>query len=97
MQENGYFQRRFYTKPELVEAVRKDISGELEAINQYNAHLNATDNELARRVWMHIRDEERVHVGELLTLLKVLEPTELEKLKQGQAEVEEIMRDMGMR
>ncbi len=87
---------RFYTKNDLVTAVRKDIVGELEAINQYNAHINATDNELAKRVWTHIKNEERVHVGELITLLNYLCPDELQKLKEGQEEVEKIMRELGI-
>lgn len=81
---------------DLVTAVRRDIIGELDAINQYNAHIATTDNELAKRVWTDIRNEERVHVGELLTLLEHLSPDEASKLKEGRAEVQEIMREMGI-
>ncbi len=87
---------QYFTKNELITAVREDIIGELEAINQYNAHIVSTDNELARRVWADIRDEERVHTGELITLLNQLSPDELQKLQQGQAEVEKIMRELGL-
>ncbi len=85
-----------YSRNELITAIRQDIIGELDAINQYNSHIERTDNEFARRVWADIRDEERVHVGELLKLLSVFSPDELELLKSGQAEVEEIMREMGI-
>lgn len=88
---------KFYSKNDLVTAVRKDIIGELDAINQYNGHIHSTDNELAKRVWTSIKNEERVHVGELLALLNHLCPDEVQKLKEGQSEVEEIMRDMGIR
>lgn len=88
--------REFYTKAELIEAVRQDIIGELDAINQYNDHIQRTENPLARSVWQSIKDEERVHVGELLALLNALDPSELKKLKAGQEEVEEIMRGLGM-
>lgn len=88
--------REFYTKAELIEAVRQDIIGELDAINQYNRHIQRTENPLARSVWQSIKDEERVHVGELLALLNALDPSELKKLKEGQEEVEEIMRGLGM-
>lgn len=88
--------REFYTKAELIEAVRQDIIGELDAINQYNRHIQRTENPLARSVWQSIKDEERVHVGELLALLNALDPSELKKLKAGQEEVEEIMRGLGM-
>lgn len=87
---------QYFTKNELITAVREDIIGELEAINQYNTHIVSTDNELARRVWADIRDEERVHTGELITLLNQLSPDELQKLQQGQAEVEKIMRELGL-
>ena len=33
---------------ELIQAVRLDIAGELEAIYLYDAHVQATDNELAK-------------------------------------------------
>lgn len=81
---------------DLVTAVRQDIIGELDAINQYNSHIVATDNELAKRVWTDIRNEERVHVGELLTLLQHLSPDEAMKLEEGRKEVQEIMRDLGI-
>ena len=82
---------KFETKAQLIAAIREDIIGELDAINQYDAHLNATDDAVARAVWTDIRDEERVHVGELLTLLTYLEPSEVETLSQGEREVKEII------
>ena len=84
------------THNDLVTAVRQDIIGELDAINQYNSHIVATDNELAKRVWTDIRNEERVHIGELLTLLQHLSPDEAMKLEEGRREVQEIMRDLGI-
>lgn len=71
-------------------AIRKDIIGEIDAVIQYGNHYNATDDPLARAVWKDIRDEERVHVGELMTLLAYFEPGELEFLAQGESEVKEI-------
>lgn len=96
MQESIFGRQNYLNKSQLIEAVRLDIIGELEAINQYSRHANMTDNALAKAVWTDIRDEERVHVGELLTLLNALDPGELEKLKEGQEEVEAIMRELGM-
>ena len=96
MQDGIFAQQKFYNKSELKTAIRTDLIGELEAIDQYNAHINATDNQLARAVWTDIMNEEKTHVGELLTLLHTLDPTELQKLKEGQQEVEEIMRELGI-
>ena len=56
---------RKMTQEELVQAVRLNIAGELEAIYVYDAHVLATDNELAKKVIGDIRDEEKAHVGEL--------------------------------
>ena len=60
---------RKLTKQELIQAVRLDIAGELEAIYLYDAHVQATDNVIAKKVISDIRDEEKSHVGELMTLL----------------------------
>ncbi|MCE5342103.1 MAG: ubiquinone biosynthesis protein COQ7, partial [Eubacteriales bacterium] len=59
---------RKMSKEELIQAVRLDIAGEIEAIFLYDAHVQATDLELAKAVIGDIRDEEQVHVGERMTL-----------------------------
>jgi len=41
---------RKLTKEELIQAIRLDIAGELEAIYLYDAHVRATDNEMAKKV-----------------------------------------------
>ena len=63
---------RKMTKEELVQAIRADLSGELEAIYGYDAHVQATDDPVAKAVLSEIRDEEMAHMGELLTLLKCI-------------------------
>ena len=82
------------TKDELIQAIRIDIAGELEAIYLYDAHVQATDDELAKRVLADIRDEEKAHVGELLTLLKHLDSNLAEKLTSGESEVTEIINQL---
>jgi len=57
---------RKLTKEELIQAIRLDIAGELEAIYIYDAHVQATDDEVAKKVIAYIRDEEKAHVGELM-------------------------------
>lgn len=85
---------RKMTQEELVQAVRLNIAGELEAIYVYDAHVLATDNELAKKVIGDIRDEEKAHVGELFTLLYALDPTEAEHFASGRAEVQEMMAEL---
>ncbi|MBR7090927.1 MAG: ubiquinone biosynthesis protein COQ7 [Clostridia bacterium] len=81
-------------KSELLDAIRKDIMGELDAIIHYDRHIRSTDDKMAKAVWTDIRDEERVHVGELFTLLATLSPDEAKYFAEGEKEVREILRDM---
>ncbi len=82
---------RKMTAEELIQAVRLDIAGELEAIYLYDAHVQAADNEKAKAVISDIRDEEKIHVGELMTLLKTLDPKEAEFFLSGETEVKELL------
>ena len=50
---------RKLNKEELIQALRLDIAGELEAIYLYDAHVQATDIEIAKKVLADIRDEEK--------------------------------------
>lgn len=84
------------SKEELIQAIRLDIAGELEAIFIYDSHVQATDDELAKKVLADIRDEEKAHVGELLTLLKHLDPTLAKNLRSGESEVAKMMTQLGI-
>ncbi len=90
---NGNVERKL-TKEELIQAIRLDISGELEAIYVYDAHYMATDDPIAKEVLGDIRDEEKAHIGELMTLLRILDPREAEQFEEGAAEVHEMLEDM---
>ena len=87
---------RKLTKEELIQAIRLDIASELEAIYIYDAHVQATDDVMAKKVISDIRDEEKVHVGELMTLLRVLDPKELELFNSGEVEVKEMLGKFGI-
>ena len=87
---------RKMSEEELIQAVRLNIAGELEAIYLYDAHVQATDNEIAKKVIADIRDEEKAHVGELMTLLRVLDPKEAELFASGEEEVREMLEDLGI-
>ncbi len=79
---------RKLTHAELVRAIRFMIAAQYEAIQRYMELAESTDNELAIDVRKDIADEERVHVGEFLRLLKELEPDEEELYREGAEEVE---------
>ncbi|MDK2920320.1 MAG: uncharacterized protein PWQ37_3053 [Candidatus Petromonas sp.] len=85
---------RKISKEELINAIRQDIVGELEAIFVYDAHAQATDDPRAKKILEDIRDEERQHVGELMTLLNILDPKEAEFFAKGQEEVKEMMEEL---
>lgn len=87
---------RKLTKEELIQAIRLDIAGELEAIYVYDAHVIATDDPVAKKVIADIRDEEKAHVGELMTLLRHLDPQEAEHFASGESEVKEMLEDLGI-
>ena len=86
----GNIERKM-TKQELLEAIRLNIAGELEAIYVYDAHVHATDDAMAKKVISDIRDEEKVHVGELITLLRALDPKEMESFVSGEKEVKKML------
>lgn len=87
---------RKMSKEELVQAVRMDIAAELEATYLYDAHLQATDDPVAKAVLADIRDEEKAHVGELMTLLRYLDPEEAEHFASGEEEVFELMEKLAV-
>lgn len=72
---------------ELIQAIRVDIAGELEAIIGYEAHAMSTNDERVKKIINHIADEERQHVGELQQLLCFLSPRETEHMEKGRQAV----------
>jgi uncharacterized protein len=64
---------------QLVIWLRQDLVGELEAINQYQAHINAMDHPEIRSLLEHIRDDEKEHVAELTHLLTRVDAMQLQK------------------
>lgn len=72
---------------ELIQALRVDIAGELEAIIGYEAHVMNTTDERVKKVLSHIADEERQHVGELQQLLNILSPNDGQMNEKGKQAV----------
>ncbi|MBC7321274.1 rubrerythrin [bacterium] len=79
------------SKEELIRAIRFFISAEYEAIQLYEEIAEATDDKLAKEVLYDIANEEKVHAGEFLRLLKELDKEEEDFYKEGEKEVEEII------
>ncbi len=65
-----------------LEMLRDDLIDELQAINQYQDHIDTLENVEARHVLEHIRDDEKEHVAELTKLIQKLDPTQAEKFRK---------------
>jgi rubrerythrin len=70
------------------------VAAEYEAIRLYMQLAESTDNKLAVEVLKDIADEERVHAGEFLKLLRELAPDEEKSYAEGAKQVEEQIRKM---
>jgi rubrerythrin len=90
----GLASDRKLTEEELIRAIRYMVAAEYEAVQLYMQLAESTDDELAKAVLVDIADEERVHAGEFLRLLKELAPDEEEFYQEGYKEVEEIIEDL---
>jgi rubrerythrin len=86
---SGLAKGRKLTDQELIRAIRFMIAAEYEAIQLYMQLAESTDNKLAIEVLKDIADEEKVHAGEFLRLLKELAPDEEKFYTEGAEEVEE--------
>jgi rubrerythrin len=86
---SGTAHDRKLTNEELIRAIRFTVAAEYEAIQMYMQLAESTDNRLVAEVLKDIADEERIHVGEFLRLLKELAPDEEKFYAEGAAEVEQ--------
>ena len=78
---------------ELIRGIRFNIAAEYEAIQLYEQIKESTENKIVHKVLTDIINEEKEHAGELLTLLKILAPDEEKFYKEGEKEVEEILKE----
>lgn len=69
-----------------IQNTRADIIGELEAIIQYENHLDVTENAAAKQTIADIVNEEKRHVGQLFGLLFQLDPDSKKEFELGYQE-----------
>ena len=67
----------------MAQNTRLDIIGELDAIIQYETHINSSVDPVYRSALQDIVNEEKVHVGQLFGLLFMLEPASKEFFEKG--------------
>jgi rubrerythrin len=85
---SGLAHDRKLTKSELIRAIRFLVAAEYEAVQMYMQLAESIDNKLAAEVLEDIANEERVHAGEFLRLLKEIAPDEEKHYAEGAKEVE---------
>ena len=91
---SGLANDRKLTDAELVRAIRFMVAAEYEAVQLYVQLAESTDHKLAQEVLKDIADEERVHAGEFLRLLKQLAPDEQKFYDEGADEVNELIQKL---
>jgi rubrerythrin len=94
---SGMKAERNVTEAELIRAIRFMVAAEYEAVQLYMQLAESTNDKLAREVLTDIADEERVHAGEFLRLLKHLAPDEEKFYKEGEEEVDEMIKKLKVR
>ena len=75
------------------EIVRIAFIAELDAINLYEQLASLTKNQDLKKVLLAVAKEEKEHVGEFQTLLLRYDKEQVEELKEGKEEVEEMLGD----
>ena len=85
---SGLVNNRKLTNEELIRAIRFAVASEIEATQVYMQIAESTDNVLAEKVLKDVADEERVHIGEFLRLLRELAPDEKKFYAKGAKVVE---------
>ena len=75
---------------EMVRAIRFAVAAEYEAVQMYRQLAHSIDDEKAIAVLNEVSEEELVHAGEFLRLLKEISPNEERLYALGSREVEQI-------
>ena len=76
---------RKLTDTELARSIRLNLESELDAINLYSAHIDATDNEAAKAILRHVMDEEKEHASLFWQLIAMLDPAQAKHAAEANA------------
>lgn len=91
---SGLANSKKLTNEELIRAIRFLVAAEYEAVQMYMQLAESTNNKLAKEVLGDIANEERVHAGEFLRLLREIAPEEEKFYAEGAKEVEAEIKKM---
>lgn len=62
--------------------LREDLVGELQAINQYQEHIDNIDDAEVKELLSHIRDDEKEHVAEITHLIARIDTIQKQKFAE---------------
>src|SRR5487761_591306 len=82
---------RKMTDAELARAIRLDAAAELDAMSLYEAHIEATDNEDARKLLRFIAKDEKEHYALFHELIRRLDPQQAEEMQGAGAKLDVIL------
>lgn len=82
---------RKMTDGELARALRLDAAAELDAMNLYEAHVDATDNEDAKKLLRFIAKDEKEHYALFHELIRRLDPQQAEEMEGIGAKLDVIL------
>ncbi len=88
---------RKLTDQELARAIRLDAEAELDAINLYTSHMEATDSDEAKKVLEHVIKEEKDHLALFNDLIFKLDPSQPKEppkdyLKEGSKRIAKVVK-----
>jgi rubrerythrin len=75
------------------EILRSAIIAELDAINLYEQMADMTQDTNVKKLLLDVAREEKTHVGEFQTLLLSEDPQQKSELKEGEKEVEALLKE----
>ena len=84
---------KLLTQSETIRAIRFAIASEYEAIQIYEEIIEAIENKKAIKLIEEIIEDEKVHVGNFMQLLKIITPSEENYYREGYKEALEILND----
>jgi rubrerythrin len=82
-----------FSKDDIAMALRNDIIAELDAINYYLQQARLETDKKVKKIHLDIANEEKIHLGEFLTLLLKYDPDQKEMIEHGKKEVSELLHD----
>lgn len=83
--------RQMFSGKDPAGALRNAIRDEQEAVTKYDEYIGQQDNPEVIKVLESIRDEEKVHIGELEKALSLVDTDDPALRAEGQQEAQEIV------